>query len=183
MKEKLFLHLALCSDEQKTQFFEQLLALDTPVKRFSKLRIYSATAFFQIHCGFLAVTKEDVASFSRLKTGKNKTILCTQIHEDALTLATRLNITTLHADDIFSLVKKHDAFPENFLGEHIPQPKKKRFHLYFSKQNGKRFFTSGLGLLVLSLFTPFSYYYCIFGCLLLLIALFIRLFGFEKADL
>lgn len=183
-KEKLLTHLALLSEEQKTNFFQQVLSQDAPIRRFGKSRLYSDTQFFQIRCGFSAVTAEDVAAFSRLKNSKEKILLCCHIQEEALSLANRLHIIVWNADQIFELIKTRNAFPEHFLGEENNENHRQRkLHICFSKKNGKRFFTSGAMLTILSLFTPFSTYYLLWGGLLLLLALFIRIFGYEKADL
>ena len=182
-KEKLLLHLALLSEEQKTDFFQQVLSQDSPVRRVGKSRLYSDTQFFQIRCGFSAVTAEEVAAFSRLKNNREKVLLCCQIQDEALVIADRLHITVWSADQIFQLIKTYDAFPERFLGEQdVKNSRQHKLHLCFSKKNGKRFFTSGAMLAVLSLFTPFSTYYLLWGGLLLLLALFIRIFGYEKVD-
>ncbi|MBO4940042.1 MAG: hypothetical protein J6D30_03315 [Clostridia bacterium] len=182
-KEKLLLHLALSSDEQKTEYFEHLLAFSKPIHRFGKLRLYTEDTFYQIHYGFTPLSLENVAAFSRLKTDKSKTIIYRSAQEDALALAARLGIETIPPEKIFTLVKEHDVFPLQYLGEEQPQNKRqRRLRICFSKRNGKRFFASGLALFVLSVLTPFAYYYLIYGGLLLLLSAIIRVFGYEAAD-
>ena len=77
LKEKLLLHLALLSDEQKTQFFQERLSTpNSPVKRFGRLRLYSDECFYALHFSCTPVDADDVLRFSRFKTGKEKRIRC-----------------------------------------------------------------------------------------------------------
>ena len=94
-KEKLLLHLALLSDEQKTAYFERLFSIHQPVRVFGKLRLYTNEQFFQIHYGFTPLSLENVAAFSRLKTNKRKVLVYRSAQEDALALAARLQIEAI----------------------------------------------------------------------------------------
>ena len=179
-KQKLLLHLALLSDEKKTQFFLPILAKETTAKRFGKTYIHTPDAFYNVKVGFSAVTAEDVANFYRLRSNKNKILLCSQIEEKALLLCQQLNIQIKSGNEIYKFAKDNDALPTKFLGENNSQERrKKQWRLCCSKKNGKRFLISGALILFTSLYTPFAYYYLIFGSILLLVALFIRIFGYE----
>ena len=86
-KAKLLFHLACLSDEEKTAFFLQRLSTDTPVKRFNRLRLISDAHFYLVHFTFAPVTADEVAAFSRLKTNKQKVLLCSTIEDEAYALA------------------------------------------------------------------------------------------------
>ena len=185
-KQKLLTHLALSSDEANTEFFRKFLQdskneTATKVKRFARLRLYTETEFYFLHFSFTPVTADEIAAFSRLKTGKKqKILLCSQIHEDAKALCERLHIDLRTGNELFLALKKADALPEKFLGEETVNKKAgRKFKLWFAKSNSRRFLTSGTLILLLSWLTPFSYYYLIMGSLLLLIAVFTRIFGYE----
>lgn len=180
-KQKLLLHLALLSDEQKTSFFESVFQkCGEAVKRFGKLRLQTENSFYFLKFSFAPVTADEVARVSRLKTAKPKILLCSEIDDAALRLCTRLGITAQVGEAPYALVKKAEALPENYLGEETPENKRqKRRRLCFAKTNAKRFLTSGVLILFTSLLTPFPYYYLVFGSLLLLAALLVRIFGYS----
>lgn len=182
-KEKLLLHLALSSDEANTQYFKNALssALDTAVQKFGKLRLFTPSEFYFLHFSLSPVTADQVASYSRLKTGKQKILLCTHIEEAANTLCQRLDIRVKTGEQVYLLLKEREFLPQNYLGEENAAAKqKRRFKLWFSKTNGKRFFLGGSLVLFTSLITPFPFYYLVFGSILWLTALLVRIFGYEN---
>ena len=179
-KQKLLFHLALLSDEQTTRLFETALKTIAPVKRFGKLRLLSNEAFYFLHFGFSPVTADEVASAFRLKTPAKKILLCRQIEEQAAELCKRLQIEIKTGNEVYAMLKSQNALPKVYLGEEKGEDKRKRqWRLCFSRSNSKRFFVSGALVLLTSLFTPFSYYYLIFGSILLLVSSFIRIFGYS----
>ena len=179
LKEKLLLHLALLSDEKKTQFFqERLSSPTTPIKRFGRLRIYDDEYFYYLHFSLSPVNADDVLRFSRLKTGKQKNVLCASIEEPAQALAEKLKIEVLTGDRVFALLKSRNALPDVYLGE-TPNERKRRFTLWLSRANAKRFLVAAALTLFTALFSPFPYYYLLFGGVLLLSALFVHVFGYE----
>ena len=179
-KENLLLHLALLSKEQATDFFMRLYAKEKIVRRFSRTLFSSDCEFFCVNCNFQPVTADEIGDFYRLKTSKQRVLICSQIEQTASKLCEKLDIQIKQADDIYRLVKENDAFPKRFLGEKPSGNKReKQLKLCFAKSNSKRFLLSGSLLLFTSLLTPFPYYYLIFGSLLLLTATVIRIFGYE----
>ena len=181
IKQKLSLHLVLLSDEQKTAFFQKILSSDScAANRFGRLRIFTDKEFYFLKFSIAPVTADEIASLSRLKTNKEKILLCLSIDEAAKNLCKKLHIQVKTAEEVFGLVKSHDALPDVFLGEEDSVKKRdRRMKLCFAKNNSRRFLVSGALILITSLFTPFSYYYLIFGSLLFLTAVFVRIFGYE----
>lgn len=177
-KEKLLFHLALLSDKGKTDFFQNVLSKTNPTQRVGHLRLSSPTEFFFLHFKLSSVTPDDVANYARLKTSKQKILLCSTISDDVLPLCERLHIDVRTGARVYDFLKTEDALPKNYLGEEDPSnQRKRRFQLWFSKHNAKRFLLCG-GLILLSSFlTPFPFYYIIFGGILLCIAIFVRFFG------
>ncbi|MBQ8684839.1 MAG: hypothetical protein IJ514_01550 [Clostridia bacterium] len=180
-KQRLLTHLALLTDAQKTAFFQEVLSNgEENAKRFSPLKLYTENAFYFLRFRFSPVEADEVASISRLKTAKPKIILCDRIEESAAKLAGALGVEYKTAEAVYTLVKDRGALPENFLGEEQPQDKKKRrLSLCFAKTNARRFFVAGALVLLTSLLTPFPYYYLIFGSLLLVVAVLVRIFGYR----
>ena len=180
-KEKLLLHLALLSDEGKTQFFlERLSAENSPAKRFGRLRVYTEEFFYALHFSISPVTTDEVLRFSRLKTGKEKILLCSKIEDEAYALAQRLLIRVLTGDEVYALLKERNALPEKYLGEESTAIKRtRRFRLWLSRANAKRFFYAAILLLLSALLSPFPYYYLVCGGILTLSALLVQVFGYE----
>lgn len=179
-KERLLTHLALLSDEQKTNYFKQIFSREGEVKRFSRLRLATDNAFYFLFFRFSPVTADEVASVSRLKTAKEKVLLCNRIDEGAKLLCSKLNIRLQTGESVYKTVKEAGALPQTYLGEEKKQNKRRRrLRLCLAKSNARRFLVGGTLILLTSLFTPFPYYYFITGGALLVIALLVRIFGYS----
>ena len=176
-KEKLLLHLALLSDGAKTEFFRTALSKNIPLQRFSLLRLHSDKQFYFLHFKLSPVNADDVAKYARLKTNKEKILLCGNIEQPALSLCQRLHITVKTGEDVYVALKNADALPATYLGDSAPIGKKRRTTLWFSKSNSKRFLLSATLIFLLSLWTPFFYYYVFTSVALLCLSILVRIFG------
>ncbi len=182
LKEKLFLHLALLGDSEKTELFIAALAAEdnTEIQKLDSLCLQSDERIYFLFFRFSPVTQDEIATVARRQTDRQKTLVCSQIEESALTLCNRLSIDVRTGDYAFRLLKAQNALPDKFLCDEVPKNNRARkLRLCFARSNAKRFLTSGALILLFSLFTPFSYYYLAFGSVLLLAALFIRIFGYS----
>ncbi len=180
VKQKLLLHLALLSDEGKTEFFQNALSTDeTPVSRFGKLRVFTEREFYFLNFTLAPVGADEVARLSRLKTGKRKILLCSKIEDAALSLCNRLGVEVKTGEWVYNRLKEEGRLPEHYLGEESAVQRQRKIKLWFSKSNAKRFLIGGTLVLLLARITPFYYYYLLVGCLLLLVAVFVRIFGYE----
>ncbi len=178
IKQKLLLHLALLSDKEKTEYFKTAFT-SQPLSKFSALRLYDDENFYFLNFKFSPVTADEIAALSRLKTDKQRILLCAEIEEAAKTLCGRLHVQVQTGESVYQVLKEKDALPQEFLGgEDVNLKRSRRIKLYFSKSNAKRFLLSGALVLALSFLTPFPYYYLLFGGILLLAALFLRIFGY-----
>lgn len=181
LKEKLSMHLCLLGDEEKTRIFAAALSAqeNAPVKQVGKLRLQSQTRLYFLCFRFAPVTTDDVARYSRYPNTRRKTLLCERIEESALELCTRLHIEVRAGDFAFQLLRLQNSLPETYLCDELPKDKRKhRFRMCFARTNAKRFLTSAILILLLSLITPFPYYYLVCGGLLIVLALFTRIFGY-----
>ena len=180
-KEKLLLHLAFLSDEGKTKFFlDRLSAENAPAKRFGRLRICTENAFYLLRFSLAPVHSDELLSFSRLKTSKEKIVLCSKIEESAYVLAERLGITIRTGEQVYTMLKSQNALPERYLSEESSEHKRKRrLKLWLSRANAKRFLVAAALLAFTALLSPFPYYYFIFSGVLLLASVFVRIFGYE----
>ena len=178
-KAKLLTHLSLLSSASKSTFLQNVLSQTDTIKRFSAFRLIGEKKYYFLKIRFSPVTADEIADIARVKTAKEKILLCDTIEENAKTLCDNLNIRVFNGEKVYTLVKEANALPDTYLGESTPQNKRKmRIRICFSKNNSRRFLVGGCLLLLTSLITPFPYYYLVFGSILLLFALFIRIFGY-----
>ena len=181
IKEKLLFHLVLLSDEGKTQFFQRVLSTDEErANRFGRLRLSTKTDFYFLKFSLAPVCADEILPFTRLKTGKQKILLCGQIEEGALALCDRLGIRVKTGEWVYAQAKEKSLLPAQYLGEEERDKKRKRkWKSCFSKSNAKRFLLSGALVLLIARLTPFYYYYLLFGFLLIAAAVYTRVFGYE----
>jgi hypothetical protein len=112
-----------------------------------------------------------------LKTNKEKILLCGNIESPALALCQRLHIQVKTAEDVYVALKNAAALPQQYLGDPAPTHNKRHLKFWFSKRNSKRFLISAVLVFSLSLLTPFFYYYVATSIVLLLVSVFVRIFG------
>ena len=182
-KQRFLDHLSLLSEEKRTEYFQTALskATEEPVLRRGKSHLAGENDFYFLHFRFTPVSADDVANVFRLKTSKQKHLLCNRIDEEAARLCAKLNIRLQLGESVYELLEKADALPETYLSDETADNKKeRRLRLWFHKRNAKRFVVGGALLLLSSLFTPFPYYYLIFSFLLLVAAALIRIFGYAE---
>ena len=180
LREKLFLHLALLGERGRIDFSAHLLPQDQEVIQRGKSRLLTSEHVYFLQFDFAPVTADDIARFSRYKTQRKKHLFCARIHDDALALAKRLDIRVLCGNELFLTAKTAEALPEVYLGEEtVAKGTKRRLKLWFAKSNSRRFLVSAVLILLVSVFTPFVYYYLLLCVCLLLAAIFIRIFGYE----
>ena len=108
----------------------------------------------------------------------NEILTAAMVKEQAKALANQLGVWFFTGDEIYQAVEK-TKFLEEIIKQKSPLKKQKRTHLYFSKRNAKPFATSGFLLLFSSFFTPFPFYYLIFGGILFALAISLRIFGYR----
>lgn len=177
-KEKLLLHLALLPDEEKTEYFKTALNKNEPTQRFGKLRVFTRTTMYFLQFSFSPVGADTVAKLSRLKTGKRRILLCSNIEPQAKELCSRLKIEVRTGEEVYADLKEKDALPSRYLGEENATEKNARkFRLWLKKSNARHFLVGGAVLLITSLYTPFPKYYLLFGNAMLITALCVRIFG------
>jgi hypothetical protein len=185
-KEKLLLHLALLSDKAKTQFFLDFLSKQTDepteppaLQRLGNLRIYSKQVFYFLNFRLTPVNADDIAKYARLKTEKKKILLCSQIEEKAFSLCRKWNIDVWTGEDVYLTLKRGNGLPDSYLGDTTGKVQRPRLKLWFAKTNARRFLVSAAFILFASLLTPYFYYYVFIGGSLLVVAIFVRIFGYE----
>lgn len=176
-KNKLLFHLTLLSNDQVVDFFKKTLSPNA--QRRGKLQVFTETEAYFLHFKFSPVNADALTDFFRLRTSKQKILLCSGIDEQARALCKQFHVEIKTETDVYALLKEKNAIPDHFLGEPSPKTQKKRFQGWLAKKNYKHFLLAATLILLSSLWTPFPTYYLIFGAVLLLASVLIRIFGYS----
>lgn len=136
-------------------------------------------AFFPIF-RFSDLSGDDIANlYPEFKNYSTPVILCDGFSSGAQTLTEKLGVILFDGNQLYRALKKHDAIPSEFPVKTVTPVKRKRRNIAFAKSNSRRFFSSGAILLLSSVFIPYSVYYIIVGCILLITAVLVRIFGYR----
>ena len=179
-KQKLLLHLALLSDRQKTHLLCRAFGQQNSTSLCGISKFASETQLYFVKFRLAPVSADEITALSRWKSGKDKILLCNEIEDAAARLCARLGIQVQTGEKVYQTLKENQALPDVYLGEEKAENKKlRRKQLCFAKRNSRRFLVGGTLILLTSLITPFPFYYFVFGTLLLVAALLIRMFGYS----
>ncbi len=174
-KEKLLLHLSLLPHRKQKEFFSARLGGEI-----KNGVVETSEEIALVDFRFEPLPPDRLGAFIRRHSEKGKTLYCNDLTDESKRLCERFGVKVLVGAEVYSLLKKEDALPKKYFGEESFSEKKKRqFTLWFSKANSKRFLLAGALVLLTSLVTPFPYYYLVSGCVLLTVAIAVRIFGRE----
>lgn len=164
--EKLKLHLALSSKEANEKLFAPLLSE-------SKTTIY---LLFRMQ----PISADAIAEKLRITpTEKQFGVFCNRLSEEATTLCDEFDIKVTQIETLYRELKERNLLPATYIcGEKKRRGTKEKLKTSFSKKNSRSFFVSGAALAILSFFSFFPVYYVICASVLLLLSLFIRIFGY-----
>lgn len=131
------------------------------------------------------LSADETARILRAYGREKLTILCNALTPEAEKLAASFGIRLMRKDDIYALFTRTDTTPDPLILAELPRKSIRRtLRRAVSKKSARPFFTSGILLLIMSLFTFFPIYYLVSGCVLTVLAIFVRFFGFgaENGD-
>ena len=122
----------------------------------------------------------DAVAYLLREHGENPFILlCNELTPEAEKLLISFGRKFVKVDEIYTLFSETNTTPSPLICGEIPRKTvKTKFKRAFGKQNARPFFTCGVLLLLMSLFTLFPLYYLITGGILLLCAISVRLLGY-----
>lgn len=108
-------------------------------------------------------------------------LLCNTLTPAAEHLIKTFRKRSMDGGAVFELFERTGTTPEHLICGDLPRAKwKEKLSRTFSAENCRPFFVSGSLLLGMSLFTLFPLYYVISGSVLLLIAVFMKGFGYRN---
>ncbi len=182
-KDALLLHLALEKEERvRALFLEAFLAEEK--RAHCKEKVLEVEEKICIPRFTLQpLSADEAAKLLREYGEKNFTILCNRLSPEGEKLCRDFGISTLCAEQVFDLFIRTNTYPQTLICGEIPRKTAKtKFRAFFSKRNARPFFTSGILLLVMSLFTFFPIYYLLSGGALLITAILVRALGKEEIE-
>ncbi len=180
-KRALMLHLALERPERVRALLLSALLADGKEAHLEKeLRVDDTSAVFAFTMQPLSA---DAVAKLLQEYGREQFLLfCNSLSPESESLLFQFSIKTYRADEVYSLISRTDCMPKELICGNLPQKTAKtRLLAAIKKSNARPIFVSGLLLLLMSLFTVFPLYYLISGCLLVLSAVAVRLFGYSPA--
>ena len=125
---------------------------------------------------FNTVTPQDLLEVKRkVKSNLPITVFGVSFDDSAKNFALKLGITLKTESDAYDLFKSANYYPEIKIELNESKQSVKTFlREFLSKRNVKNYFLTGFMLLFLAFFTPFKIYYILFGCILLVFAVFVK---------
>ncbi len=173
LKEKFLLHLTLLPQKQLSEIICALFECENAGEFYTQGQTLILPLF-----RLQEIYPDCLLPLFRENGYTQKKILCNAISPEAKKLCEQLGVEVIDGVAIFQLTKEYGLLPSEYVSEPIfAQKKKERWKICFAKSNSRRFLFSGILLLLSSLITPFPYYYLVFGFLLLIAAVFTRIFG------
>ena len=184
-RDALMLHLAL---EKEERIYTALLAALQADEKSAQLHndtILVDDALCVPRFTMQPLSADEVARMIRAYGKENLTILCNALSPEAEKLAASFGIKVMRKNEIYDLFTRTKTTPDPLILAELPRKSARRtLRRIVSKKSARPFFTSGILLLIMSLFTFFPIYYLTMGCALTIFAILIRFFGFraENAD-
>ncbi len=178
-KDALMLHLALEKSERVRALLLQACLADG---KDASLQGDALTAdgapLIPLFC--LEPVSADAAALLLREYGEQPfCIACNALTAEAEKLLLSFGKSALRGDEVFSLLKRTNTYPEKLICSEIPRKTvKTKFRAAFSKKNAPPFFAGGLFLLVMSLFVLFPVYYLVTGASLMITAVLVRAVGY-----
>ncbi len=180
-REKLMLHLALEREERVLRLLKAAFEANGDTAALDEGALFVDGVRLIPLFTMQPASADAVAHVLRTHGGESFRIACNALTPEAARLLLSFGMSALTGDEIFTLIENTHTMPEVLICGEIPRPKlKAKLHRAFSKKNARPFFTGGILLLVMSLFTFFPLYYLISGSVLLLTAVFVRFLGYAS---
>ena len=184
-REALLLHLALEKEERVCTAFYTAFCADGKNAQLQDDAILVEDTLCVPRFTMQPLSADAVARVIRAHGREKLSILCNALSPEAEKLAASFGVKLMRKKEIYELFTRTKTTPDPLILAELPRKSIKRtFRRIISKKSARPFFTSGILLLIMSLFTFFPIYYLISGCTLTILAICVRFFGFapENAD-
>lgn len=180
-RDALLLHLALEKPERvQDALLDAYLADGKEARKEAEGLLVEGVPLFPLFT-MEPVGADTIASLLRRYGTEPFAIACNALTADAEKLMNSFGLRAERGDDVFALFERTGTTPEKLICGEIPRKTaKQKLRRSFQKSNARPYFTSGILLLLMSLFTFFPVYYIISGSVLLFCSVVVRLFGYAE---
>ncbi len=179
-RDALMLHLALEKEERVRAALLTAMNADG-LKAHCKQEALEADCLYLPRFTMQPLSADEIAKLIRQYGGTPFVVVCNDLTPEAEKLARSFGIKAMKGDEVYALFSRTETMPSPLILGEIPRKSAKRTLLrIFSKKSARPFFTSGIFLLIMSLFTFFPVYYLISGSVLMLLAVTVRCFGYAQ---
>ena len=179
-KEALLLHFALEKEERIRAALLAALTADGKDAHCEKDTLCDGDGMYVPKFTMQPLSADSMAHIIKEFGEKPVTVVCNELTPEAQKLASSFGVKIMRGDEVYKLFTRTDTTPSPLICGSIPRKTaKQRLKITFSKRNARPFFTSGVLLLLMSLFTFFPRYYLISGAILLCCAVTVRFFGYS----
>lgn len=182
-QEALMLHLALEKEERVRASLVTAFLADKQEAQLKGDALLVGDALCVPRFTMQPLSADETARILRAYGREKLTILCNALTPEAEKLARSFGIKIMRKNDVYALFTRTETTPDPLILAELPRKSVKRtLRRIVSKKSARPFFTSGILLLIMSLFTFFPIYYLVSGCVLTLLAIFVRFFGFASEN-
>ena len=182
-REALMLHLALEKEARVCTSLIEAFRADGKEARLNENTIVMEDALLLPRFTMQPLSADEVARLIRTYGRDKLTILCNTLSPEAEKLACSFGVKVMRKNEIYNLFTRTNTTPDPLILAELPRKSARRtLRRIVSKQSARPFFTSGILLLIMSLFTFFPIYYLTFGCALTILAILVRFFGFAPQN-
>ena len=181
-RDALLLHLALEKEERVRAALLLAFKADGKENAHCEGDGLEADGLYLPRFSMQPISADEIAKLIREYHGSQFTLVCNDLTAEAEKLLDRFGLKTMKGNEIYSLFSRTDTVPSPLILGEVPRKSAKRtFRRIFSKKSARPFFTSGILLLFMSLFTFFPVCYLVSGTVLMLLAVTVRSFGYAQS--
>ena len=178
-QEALFLHLALEKEERVLTAFETAFRADGKAVTLHDNALLIEDTMCVPRFTLQPLSADETAHVIRAFGRDKLTILCNALTPEAEKLAASFGVKVMRKNEIYKLFTRTETTPDPLILAELPRKNIRRtLRRIVSKKSARPFFTSGVLLLIMSLFTFFPVYYIVSGSILLFCAICVRLLGY-----
>ena len=182
-REALMLHLALEKEERINAALCKAFLADQKSAAVQGDAILVEDALCVPRFTMQPLSADEVARIIRVYGREKLTILCNALTPEAEKLASSFGVKIMRKGEIYELFTRTQTTPNPLILAELPRKSARQtLRRMVSKKSARPFFTSGILLLIMSLFTFFPIYYLISGCVLTSLAILVRFFGFAPEN-
>ena len=182
-REALMLHLALEKEERVSADLIKAFLADGKNATLQQNAIIVEDTTCVPRFTMQPLSADEVARIIRAYGREKLSVLCNTLTPEAEKLAGSFGVNLMRKNEIYDLFTRTGTTPDPLILAELPRKSARTtLRRIVSKKSARPFFTSGILLLLMSLFTFFPIYYLISGCTLTILAIFVRFFGFASEN-